>query len=217
MELLDRLVPIVKAAGELIMQIYSRDFSSESKADDSPVTLADQRAEALITAALRNLLPEVPVVAEEAVAAGDIPAVCDRFWLVDPLDGTKEFIKRNGEFTVNIALIEGGVPVIGVVLAPALGQLFIGVVGSGAFLEQSTGERRQLACRVVPSHGLTVVASRSHADMDALAGFLNGRKMAELRSAGSSLKLCLLACGEADLYPDWGGRWNGILLLGTLY
>jgi len=203
MELLDRLIPIVQAAGEVVMQIYETDFSAQHKADSSPVTLADQRAEALIVPALRELLPGVPVVAEEAVAAGDIPDVCERFWLVDPLDGTKEFINRNGEFTVNIALIEEGVPVAGVVLAPALGQLFAGASECGAFLH-GTDRRRPLACRAAPEDGLTVVASRSHGDADALAAFLNGRKLAHVRNAGSSLKLCLVASGEADLYPRLG-------------
>jgi len=203
LELLDRLIPVVHAAGEVVMQVYQTDFSAETKGDDSPVTQADQRAEALIVPALRELLPGVPVVAEEAVAAGDIPAACERFWLVDPLDGTKEFISRNGEFTVNVALIEEGIPVLGVVLAPALGQLFLGGSDCGAYLE-TQGKRRKLACRSAPVEGLTVVASRSHGDADALAAFLNGRQLAEVRNAGSSLKLCLVASGEADLYPRLG-------------
>jgi 3'(2'), 5'-bisphosphate nucleotidase len=149
------------------------------------------------------LAPEVPIVAEEAVAGGATPQVGDWFWLVDPLDGTKEFISRNGEFTVNIALIHRGVPVLGVVQAPALGRLYVGVLGQGAWLEDASG-RRPIHCRAVPAEGLTVVASRSHGDAAALDAFLAGRKVAALANAGSSLKLCLVAAGEADLYPRLG-------------
>ena len=201
--LLDRLLPIVRDAGELIMTIYRSDFSVRGKADQSPVTEADERAEALILPALAALLPGTPIVAEEAVAAGEVPAVAERFWLVDPLDGTKEFISRNGEFTVNVALIEDGQPTLGVVLAPAQGRLFAGALGHGAFVDDATG-RRPIAVRAVPEAGLTVVASRSHGDASALDAFLAGRKVAELRGAGSSLKICLIAAGEADLYPRLG-------------
>ena len=201
--LLERLLPIVRDAGELIMTIYRSDFSVRGKADQSPVTEADERAEALILPALAALLPGTPIVAEEAVAAGKVPSVGERFWLVDPLDGTKEFISRNGEFTVNIALIENGRPTLGVVLAPALGRLFAGAVGHGAFIEDANG-RRPIAVRAVPGAGLTVVASRSHGDTAALDAFLAGRQVAELRGAGSSLKICLIAAGEADLYPRLG-------------
>jgi 3'(2'), 5'-bisphosphate nucleotidase len=180
------------------------------KADESPVTEADERAEALIVPALQALAPDVPVVAEEAVAAGGMPVVGDRFWLVDPLDGTREFIGRNGEFTVNIALICDGAPVLGVVYAPALDRLFAGASGAGAadgpalaWVEQG-GERRAIGCRPVPAEGLTVVASRSHGDAAALDAFLAGRRVAALARAGSSLKLCLIAAGEADLYPRLG-------------
>lgn len=201
--LLEKLVPIIRAAGEVVMEVYGTDFAVQGKQDSSPVTEADQRAEALILPALAALTPDVPVVAEESVAAGNIPAVAERFWLVDPLDGTKEFISRNGEFTVNIALVEEGVPVLGVVYAPAIGRLFGGAVGDGAFVEDATG-RREIACRVPPEEGLTVVASRSHGDAAALDAFLAGRKVDKLISAGSSLKLCLVASGEADVYPRLG-------------
>ncbi|MEZ5626973.1 MAG: 3'(2'),5'-bisphosphate nucleotidase CysQ [Rhodocyclaceae bacterium] len=201
--LLDRLLPIARDAGELIMTIYRSDFSVRGKADQSPVTEADERAEALILPALAALLPGTPIIAEEAVAAGKVPSVGERFWLVDPLDGTKEFISRNGEFTVNIALIENGRPTLGVVLAPALDRLFAGAVGHGAFIEDANG-RRPIAVRAAPEAGLTVVASRSHGDAAALDAFLAGRQVAELRGAGSSLKICLIAAGEADLYPRLG-------------
>ncbi|ENO83763.1 3'(2'),5'-bisphosphate nucleotidase CysQ [Thauera aminoaromatica] len=201
--LLEALLPIVRAAGALVMDIYRSDFAVRGKDDASPVTEADERAEALIVPALEALLPGVPVVAEEAVAAGRLPALGRRFWLVDPLDGTKEFIGRNGEFTVNIALVEDGEPVLGTVFAPALERLFLGAGGVGAFVEQD-GRRRPIRCRTVPPAGLTVVASRSHGDAAALDAFLDGRKVAALTNAGSSLKLCLVAAGEADRYPRLG-------------
>lgn len=193
----------VRAAGQLIMQVYATDFSVRGKDDASPVTEADEKAEALILEHLRALTPDTPIVAEEEVAAGRIPTTTGTFWLVDPLDGTKEFINRNGEFTVNIALIHNSVPVLGLVFAPALKRLFGGAQGSGAFIEDAEG-RRPIHCREEPAEGLTVVASRSHGDAEALDRFLTGRKVAALRSAGSSLKLCLVASGEADVYPRLG-------------
>lgn len=201
--LLDALLPVVRRAGAAIMEIYATDFVVRDKNDASPVTEADERAEALILPELARLSPDIPVVSEEEAASGRIPAVGERFWLVDPLDGTKEFINRNGEFTVNIALVEHGVPVLGVVFAPALDRLFAGAAGLGAFTEDR-GARRSIAARRPPAEGLTVVASRSHGDAEALAAFLAGRKVARQTNAGSSLKLCLVAAGEADVYPRLG-------------
>ena len=201
--LLTAVERIARDAGELILAVYKTDFGVRGKSDASPVTEADEKAEALIVPALEQLAPGIPIVAEEAVAAGKVPTVADWFWLVDPLDGTKEFISRNGEFTVNIALVHAGVPVLGVVLAPALGRLFAGVRGRGAWLEDEAG-RREIHSRAVPEAGLTVVASRSHGDAAALDAFLSGRKVAALANAGSSLKLCLVAAAEADLYPRLG-------------
>ena len=202
-EWLQEVCAIAHKAGEAVMEVYATEFSVRGKQDTSPVTLADERAEAVIVAALRALAPDIPIVAEEAVAAGHMPRVGGRFWLVDPLDGTKEFISRNGEFTVNIALVEDGAPRLGVVLAPAAGRLFAGVVGGAVYVEDAQG-RRPIRCRAVPAEGLTVVASRSHGDAAALDAFLGKRKVASLRNAGSSLKLCLVAAGEADLYPRLG-------------
>jgi len=202
-DLLAEVVAITRAAAATILEIYATDFAVRGKEDASPVTEADERAEAVILAGLQALAPEVTVVAEEAVAAGADPEVGEWFWLVDPLDGTKEFISRNGEFTVNIALVHNGAPVLGVVLAPALGRLFAGVVGQGAWVEDQAA-RRAIHCRQVPAEGMTVVASRSHGDAAALDNFLAGRKVAALANAGSSLKLCLVAAGEADLYPRLG-------------
>jgi len=200
---LSEVAAIARRAGELIMQVYATDFEVRGKDDASPVTEADERAEKLIVPALQALAPGIPVVAEEAVAAGRQPEIGRRFWLVDPLDGTKEFISRNGEFTVNIALIEDGRPVLGVVFAPALGRLFAGERGQGAWLEDADG-RRAIACRPTPAEGLTVVASRSHGDPAALDALLAGMPVARLVNAGSSLKLCLIAAGEADFYPRQG-------------
>ena len=202
-DLLDRVIGIAYDAGTAVMDVYRTDFGVLDKADASPVTAADTRAEAIIVAALRALTPDVPIVAEEAIAAGDMPRVGMSFWLVDPLDGTKEFIGRNGEFTVNIAMVHEGMPVLGVVLAPALGRLFAGATGLGAFVEDGAG-RRAIHCRVIPDAGLTVVASRSHGDSGKLDAFLAGSKVAALGNAGSSLKLCMVAAGEADLYPRFG-------------
>ena len=193
----------VRSAGRVVMDIYDRKFEVRGKADASPVTEADERAEAVIVPALRALSPDIPVVAEEAVAAGGAPVVGERFWLVDPLDGTREFISRNGEFTVNVALIEQGAPVLGVVLAPALRQLYAGIAGQGAW-EERDGQRRVIRCRPPPPEGLTVVCSRSHGDAAALEAFLAGRAVRQLVPSGSSLKLCLVAAGEADLYPRLG-------------
>ena len=201
--LLDALRPLIHEAGELVMGIYATDFAVEIKGDDSPVTLADQRAEKVIFEGLRRVTPGIPVVGEEAASAGNTPDVSNRFWLVDPIDGTKEFISRNGEFTVNIALVDHGVPVLGLVLAPALGRLFAGAAGVGAWVEED-GVRRAIAVRAVPAEGLTVVGSRHHGDDSAVAALLAGHRIAARKTVGSSLKLCLVAEGAADVYPRFG-------------
>lgn len=201
--LLAAVATLAREAGQAVMAIYATDFGAERKSDDSPVTAADLASEKIILAGLQRIAPGDPVVSEEAAAAGQVPAVGQRFWLVDPLDGTREFISRNGDFTVNIALIEGGLPVLGVVFAPALGRLYAGCSAVGAWLEDASG-RRAIRCREVPAEGLTVVSSRSHGDAAALEAFLAGRRVARSIATGSSLKLCLVAAGEADLYPRLG-------------
>ena len=201
--LLAAVTPLIHEAGELVMRIYATDFEVEVKGDDSPVTLADQCAEKVIFDGLRRITPGIPLVGEEAASAGDIPDVSNRFWLVDPIDGTKEFINRNGEFTVNIALVDHGVPVLGLVLAPALETLYAGVAGLGAWVEVR-GQRRSIGVRSVPADGLTVVGSRHHGNDRAVDGFLAGRLVAAQRLVGSSLKLCILAEGLADVYPRFG-------------
>lgn len=200
---IEAVAAIARRAGAVIMAVYATDFAVRAKGDASPVTEADERAEALIVPALRELTPGVPVIAEEMVARGEAGAAGARFWLVDPLDGTREFAARNGEFTVNIALVESGSPVLGVVHAPALGRLWAGADRHGAWVEDAQG-RRALRVRDAPPEGLTVVASRSHGDAAVLESYLSGLRVARVVSAGSSLKLCLLAAGEADLYPRFG-------------
>lgn len=203
-KLIGPLLDLARAAGDVILRVYASDFEVRGKSDSSPVTLADEQAERLILAGLARLDPSTPVVAEEAVAAGQVPVVGQRFWLVDPLDGTREFVDRNGEFTVNLALIDGGEPVLGVVFAPVIGRLFACARGEGAFEVDADGHRRDIRCRKVPAEGLTVLASRSHGDGAALDDWLAGQRVAAVKTAGSSLKLCLLAAGEADAYPRFG-------------
>ncbi len=203
--LLTAIRAIALEAGALILRYYAEGFESRLKADGSPVTQADQAAEALILPALARLLPGVPTVAEEAAAAGVVPDVSGgRFWLVDPLDGTKEFLNRNGEFTVNIALVEAGRPVLGVVLAPALGDLYAGAEGLGAIRSRPGEADRVIAARSAPDTGWTAVGSRSHADTVAESRFLADFPVTTRQTRGSSLKFCLVAEGEADLYPRFG-------------
>jgi 3'(2'), 5'-bisphosphate nucleotidase len=205
---LDRLLPEIVAladrAGAVILEHYHGVVAVRAKADASPVTAADEDAEAVILARLAELTPEIPVVAEETVAAGHVPEIADGpFWLVDPLDGTKEFLSQNGEFTVNIALVQAREPVLGVVLAPARAQAWWGVRGKGAVARDAEGRTRTIAVRQPPAGGLVAIASRSHRDAQTQA-FLDQAGVAECISAGSSLKFCLLAEGKADLYPRFG-------------
>jgi 3'(2'), 5'-bisphosphate nucleotidase len=176
------------------------------KPDATPVTAADDDAERIILDALARLAPEVPVVSEEATArAGALPSISsDRFFLVDPLDGTREFLTKNGEFTVNIALIERGIPVAGVVCAPALSRSWFGGLGAGAFQSGGDGTPAEMHARRPPAAGAVVVASRRHGDVQALDEFLAHRTVEKLVQTGSSLKFCLVAAGEADIYPRFG-------------
>ena len=194
-------------AGALILSIYARDFTVETKPDSSPLTEADTAAEALILERLAAIFPDIPVIAEESVANGVVPAFAERFILVDPLDGSKEFIARNGEFTVNIALIYDGVPVVGVVYAPALGRIWWGSAASGAFAARVKDHRLAdpvpVAVRTAPQAGLTLVGSRSHGS-GAGDPRLDGLAVADFACVGSSLKFCRLAEGAADLYPRFG-------------
>ena len=193
------------AAGPAVMEEYARGAAARTKADGSPVTVADERAEAIIRERLENLAPSIPIIAEEAVAAGAPLAAAAQFFLVDPLDGTREFIARNGEFTVNIALVSLGVPIAGAVYAPALNRLwfagesaFFCAVEVGADLPPSSHWRR-LRARAAPA-SLAALASRSHGDPQTEA-FLSRLPIGERKSAGSSLKFCVIAEGDADVYP----------------
>jgi 3'(2'), 5'-bisphosphate nucleotidase len=203
--LLDEVVGIARRAGASIMEIYAReDFGTTLKSDESPLTLADQAAHNTIVAGLEALEPRYPILSEEAEAASPVErALWGRFWLVDPLDGTKEFIKRNGEFTVNIALIDGGRPVLGVVYAPVLDLLYQASEGNGAFKSVGGETPQPIAVSDYRSAGLRVVASRSHAG-ELMPRFLALAGDPECISKGSSLKLCLVADGSANLYPRFG-------------
>lgn len=204
--LLDGLAEAAVRAGAAIMEIYRSDFSVETKTDSSPVTAADAAGEAIILQALARLSPDISVVAEEEAAAGRIPDTAGHFYLVDPLDGTKEFIGRNGDFTVNIALIEDHRPALGVVFAPVERRLFVGDVVRGLAWsalvdgQDLIGARSPLHIRAIPAEGLAAVASRSHNSPETEA-YLDQFDVATRVTRGSSLKLCMVACGQADLYP----------------
>lgn len=202
--LLDQLVDIARRAGEEILKVYHTNFQVTHKADASPLTAADQAAEAVILNAIREeISDQFPIVGEEAFAEGHAPEVTGRpFWLVDPLDGTKEFVKRNDEFTVNIALIETSKPAAGVVYAPALGLCYWGAA-VGAFAREGNGAARAIACRRAPAKGLVAMTSRHHTSPEVdtyLAKLPIGKRV----TAGSSLKFCRIAEGKADVYPRFG-------------
>jgi 3'(2'), 5'-bisphosphate nucleotidase len=208
--MLQSLIHSAQRAGAAIMAVYATDFAVRDKADASPVTVADEAAEKILLADLGQIAPGVPVVAEEAVAAGHVPVIAERFFLVDPLDGTREFVSQRDEFTVNIALIEAGEPVLGVVYAPARRELYWGDVRAGragVIDADPDGTMPSLgtsiAARVAPARGLTAVASRSHRTPETDA-FLTNYSIGEFRSIGSSLKFCLVAAGQADIYPRIG-------------
>jgi 3'(2'), 5'-bisphosphate nucleotidase len=205
----DTLASLALAAGQEIMRIYRTDFSVEKKLDDSLLTEADGLAEAIILKGLAEAEPDLQVIAEESVAGGIIPEHGARFALVDPLDGTKEFVAKNGEFTVNIAIIEHGRPVMGVVYAPALHRLFVAESPSSAWQAKAApdgpppSKRNPLRIRPAPAAGLAAVASKSHRSPETDAWLAN-YKVSEIVAAGSSLKFCLIAAGEADVYPRLG-------------
>jgi 3'(2'), 5'-bisphosphate nucleotidase len=197
--LLDDLAEAAREAGEAILEIVSRGFETETKSDFSPVTEADRAAELVILGALARVAPGVPVVAEEEVAAGRIPQHGDTYFLVDPLDGTKEFIRGGHDYTVNIGLIERGVPKLGVVFAPATGRLHGGCVGSGAWVDGSDG-RQEIVTRGREER-MTAVASKSHLNQATIDYLQEAVGMCDYIAVGSSLKFCILAEGKADIYP----------------
>jgi 3'(2'), 5'-bisphosphate nucleotidase len=196
---------LASAAGAVIMDVYATDFAVRRKADASPVSEADEAAEALLVPGVEKLLPGVPILAEEAVSRDGLVEVGSEFVLIDPLDGTREFISRNGEFTVNVALVRDGAPVAGCVYAPAINRMYVGGTSAAAGTVApgaADGALALLTTRPYPE-GLVAVASRSHRDEQTDA-FLADLGVQETRSAGSSLKFCLVAEGVADVYPRFG-------------
>jgi 3'(2'), 5'-bisphosphate nucleotidase len=189
-------------AGQIIMRFYRAGVEVRKKEDASPVTDADEAADRLIVAGLRRAHPDIPVVSEESIGDDAAPPA-GRFWLVDPLDGTKEFIRRTDEFTVNIALIEDGRPVLGVLHVPARGETYLADGNGGAVFVETAAEPRPIRARALPSAGPVVVASRSHRDAETDA-FIAEHHPTAVTSAGSALKFGLLARGDADLYPRFG-------------
>lgn len=196
-------------AGELTLNYFDESGfeGADAKTDGSPVTLADQKAEELIEKALKQITPEVLIVGEEAAADGYRPDLSNQeyFWLVDPLDGTKEFISGSGDYTVNIALIKNGEPVLGVVYAPVHGELYA-ACGAGTAIKwnEDSDKEKPIHVREAPNRGLTIVSSKSHGKGDALEKFLENYKIDKRIQRGSSLKICSIAAGKADMYPRFG-------------
>ncbi len=212
-QLADGLIPAIRTAGQMAMDLFGREIAVLSKADDSPVTRADRAVEAVILAKLATLAPDIPVIAEEAVSAGHVPRIGERFFLVDPLDGTAEFINKSGEFTINIALVEKGGPVFGLIYAPALRMLYVtagpDVLLAGPLCPRSPAaslhqlDLKKVAPRPSGRDSWVIVASKSHMT-PRTQEFIDRHDRSQVRLVGSSLKFCLLANGEADLYPRFG-------------
>jgi len=206
-ELLELAAGLARRAAAAIEAVKRAGFVVERKTDESPVTEADRIAEALIVEGLRAAAPDVPVVAEEEVEAGVAPVgAARRFWLVDPLDGTKGFARGGVEYAVCIGLVEDGRPLLGAIALPATGEVFGGLRGAGAWKENGDagGPRRPIRVRPAPPEGLVALVSRQYADDPRLARFLAGRRVAERRGLSSALKFCRVAEGEADLYARFG-------------
>ncbi len=197
-------------AGQEILNVYHGDFEVEAKSDGSPLTAADQAAHRTIVNGLAQLTPDIPIISEEASEiAYEERAAWDQFWLVDPLDGTREFVKRNGEFTVNIAFIDKNKPVLGVVHVPVTGVSYFACEGTGAFKQERNKAARPIAVSRYTGGKARIAGSRSHAS-DALKKFIDAVGNVETISMGSSLKLCLVAEGAADVYPRLGptSEWD---------
>ncbi len=209
-ELCSQLIGVALAAGRSVMKHYREGVEVSIKGDRTPVTQADTDAETIILEALGTIVPHIPVISEEAASRGVVPSIADEFFLVDPLDGTKEFINHNDEFTVNIGLIKNQTPVMGIVYAPALDRLFFAPARDKAFelsiscdATPNLDQVQRLHARLPPPAGLTAAVSRSHID-EKTDRFLSKFNIIERRSAGSSLKFCLIASGEVDIYPRTG-------------
>jgi 3'(2'), 5'-bisphosphate nucleotidase len=204
------LLEIVKQAGEAIMKIYAKDFDVQIKTDNSPLTEADRESNKIIIEALKQQHPNIPLISEEnKLTPFGERKNWKRFWLIDPLDGTKEFIKKNGEFTVNVALIEEGTPVIGVVGVPAHNKIYFGVNGFGSYISENNQKIQPIAngTHYLQKQTVKVVASRSHLSNETLQfveELKQHGKQVDFISSGSSLKFCLVAEGKADVYPRFG-------------
>lgn len=192
------------AAGEAIMRVYAQDFDVRQKLDKTPVTEADLAAERVIVAMLEGAFPDIPIVSEEQVEAEGLPPAAARFWVVDPLDGTREFVAKNGEFAVCVGLVEEGRPVLGVLHGPAVGLTYAASGPGTATRQRDGGTVEPIRARVAPAQGFVVVTSRSHENSRRVAEFLEGYPVLKRRQCGSALKFGLLAAGEADLYPRFG-------------
>lgn len=204
-ETLAAIVRLAEEAGALILEIYNTDFDVEKKGDGSPVTVADERAEAHIMAGLRAMTPDIPAVGEEESSQGITAEVgSGPFWLVDPLDGTKEFIAKRDEFTVNIGLIEDGRATMGVVHAPAKAVTYAGDTKSGATKREGGNPAKPISARAMPDKGAVVTASRSHGDQKRIQDLMESLSSDRMTITGSSIKFCLIAEGEADVYPRYG-------------
>jgi 3'(2'), 5'-bisphosphate nucleotidase len=209
-ELVEPLVSLAREAGNAILEVYATDFEVQEKIDDSPLTKADLASHRIITAGLGRLTPDMPIISEES----GLPAFEERrqwpqYWLIDPLDGTKEFVKRNGEFTVNIALIDGHRPVLGIVHVPVQGKTFTGCQGQGATVRENDGAPRPICVGTASATPVRVVGSRSHRG-SSLDTFFERLGQAEMVPMGSSLKFCVVAEGKADVYPRLGptSEWD---------
>jgi len=203
-EMLDIVCRAAVDAGKAILKVYAEEFDVRHKTDKTPVTEADLAAERIIVDRLVSAFPDIPCVAEELCESEGMPPCCDRFWAIDPLDGTREFVARNGEFSVLIALVEEGRPVLGVVHGPAVGLTYAACGPGTATRRRRGGAPEPIHARIPPPDGLVVVHSRSHENSRRLAEFLAYDQVRERKSCGSALKFGLIAAGEGDLYPRFG-------------
>lgn len=201
------------AAGDAIMDHFDESgfHAADHKDDGSPVTIADREAEAIILSGLKDILQGVPMVGEESAAAGVVPdlGARDLFWIVDPLDGTRSFVQGSKDFTVNIALVRDGVPFLGVVYAPALGELYAGY-GEGTAIKwnEDTETEKNISVRQPPRGGLTILRGKHHSDAQSFDDFVAGFKVEKVLKRGSSVKICAIAAGKADLYPRFGSTYE---------
>jgi 3'(2'), 5'-bisphosphate nucleotidase len=204
LDLLEQVGDIAKRAGQEILKVYETDFVVEKKSDSTPVTEADKRAEDIILRSISmGITDKFPIISEEAFASNNAPNIdAGPFWLIDPLDGTKEFINKNGEFTVNIAIIESGCPILGVIHTPVSKQTYWGAA-VGSFSQTDNEDEQIISCRPPPDNGLEAILSRSHRGSDEET-VLSDYNISSETSAGSSLKFCRIAEGKADIYPRIG-------------